>query len=534
MSRRAFSIAVILSSLPAWVCTAWGQANVPSFIYYQGQLKQAAGPPVADGSYDVTFTLYDTETGGAVLWQETMSVQITGGLFHARMGASAGNPLTSALFPGNAVRWLGVKVGTHPEMSPRQQIATVPYSFRAETVVPGSIGPSELKSDPGSLAKVTAGAMSVSGSDVTFLGMLIGNGLGLTNLNGSNIATGTVPLARIDAAVATDSELSSHAAATTGVHGVGAGAVVGTTLTQTLTNKTLGTTNSIDGGAIKSGTVAEARIDSAILRDSEGNAAYVNVTGDTMSGSLTLDDITVNGGDVVVNPQTTEVEGGQIELRGCGGNPSYILDVYTPGSGNSNHKFRIHSQGKVLFDIDYDGTNVRNDYGLWIDHDLHVFGKAYHSGGCGDIAENVAVQPDATIPPAGSVVCIDPDHSDRFKLCTTAYDSTVAGIVSTDPNSVIDPSVIGADGKKRMLSQVHSTIPLALVGRVDCLADATTVEIRIGDMLTSSSTPGHAMKAEPELINGKPFLPSGVIIGKALGALPKGQKGTIKVLLSLR
>jgi len=84
---------------------------------------------------------------------------------------------------------------------------------------------------------------------------------------GEAIKSGTVADARIASTICRDSELTTHAG-TTATHGV-SGAIVGTSDTQTLTNKTLGTTNSVDGGAIKSGTVADARIDAAICRDSE-------------------------------------------------------------------------------------------------------------------------------------------------------------------------------------------------------------------------------------------------------------------------
>ena len=87
----------------------------------------------------------------------------------------------------------------------------------------------------------------------------------------------------------------------------------------------------------------------------------------------------------------------------------------------------------------------------------------------------------------------------------------VAGIISTDPYRVM---ARGISGK-----------PVALAGRVPCKVSAENGPIEIGDLLTTSSTPGHAMKAiDPEVGN---------IVGKALEPLQK-DKGKIMVLVSLQ
>ena len=82
------------------------------------------------------------------------------------------------------------------------------------------------------------------------------------SVDGGAIKTGTVADARIDSALARDSEVTSAVsthAGLTATHGA-TGAVMGTTNTQTVTNKTLDSTNSVDGGAIKTGTVADGRL----------------------------------------------------------------------------------------------------------------------------------------------------------------------------------------------------------------------------------------------------------------------------------
>ena len=68
---------------------------------------------------------------------------------------------------------------------------------------------------------------------------------------------------------------------------------------------------------------------------------------------------------------------------------------------------------------------------------------------------------------------------------------------------------------------------VALAGRVYCLADAGAGPIEPGDLLTTSSTPGHAMKAT----DGERS--HGAIIGKAMTGLPGGT-GLILVLVNLQ
>jgi hypothetical protein len=69
--------------------------------------------------------------------------------------------------------------------------------------------------------------------------------------------------------------------------------------------------------------------------------------------------------------------------------------------------------------------------------------------------------------------------------------------------------------------------PVALLGKVFCKVDASNAAVEVGDLLTTSSTPGHAMKATD---SEKAF---GAVIGKALRALPDGC-GLIPILIALQ
>ena len=89
------------------------------------------------------------------------------------------------------------------------------------------------------------------------------------NIFGGN--QGPIPLSQLDtnfAECATDADLAAHTASATGVHGVGAGDVVGTVKVQTLTNKTVNLANNTLTGT-------KAQFDTAV---SDDNFAYVGTT----------------------------------------------------------------------------------------------------------------------------------------------------------------------------------------------------------------------------------------------------------------
>ncbi|MCM3923884.1 hypothetical protein ND748_19700 [Frankia sp. AiPs1] len=130
-----------------------------------------------------------------------------------------------------------------------------------------------------------------------------------------------------------------------------------------------------------------------------------------------------------------------------------------------------------------------------------------------DVAEQFDV---ATEVPAGSVVCLD--DAARVEVCRRPYDRRVAGIVSglgdRKPAVVLDR----ADRGPRR--------PVAVVGKAWCLADAENTPIEVGDLLTTSGRPGHAMAARD------PGAAFGAVIGKALSPLSTG-RGMVLVLVGL-
>lgn len=102
-------------------------AVVPHLISYQGRLTDTSGNPLT-GSYAVTFRIYDAETAGSMLWEEThLGVVVDKGLFSVFLGG-----VVALNLPFDKPYFLEIKVGTEV-MTPRQRIASAGYAMRAET-----------------------------------------------------------------------------------------------------------------------------------------------------------------------------------------------------------------------------------------------------------------------------------------------------------------------------------------------------------------------------------------------------------------
>jgi hypothetical protein len=139
--------------------------------------------------------------------------------------------------------------------------------------------------------------------------------------------------------------------------------------------------------------------------------------------------------------------------------------------------------------------------------------------GGSDLAEPFSMS-DENIIPQGALVVIDDQNPGQLKLSHRAYDTRVAGVISGAGG--INPGLT--------LSQhevLEGSQHVALTGQVYALADASLGAIRPGDLLTTSDTPGHAMKAaDRDRANG-------AVIGKAMTSLDEGQ-GLVLVLVNLQ
>jgi len=121
----------------------------------------------------------------------------------------------------------------------------------------------------------------------------------------------------------------------------------------------------------------------------------------------------------------------------------------------------------------------------------------------------------------GMVVCIDPDNPGKLIVNSKAYDTRVAGIIS-GAGGVQTGMLMGQSG-----SVADGNYPVALTGRVYCYVDATENPVNPGDLITTSDTPGHAMKVTNYA------KAQGAILGKAMSSLDSG-KGLVLILVTLQ
>jgi hypothetical protein len=206
----------------------------------------------------------------------------------------------------------------------------------------------------------------------------------------------------------------------------------------------------------------------------------------------------------VAGAETTE-DGGQAGIQlsnSASGGANWYLRAGATNTATPAGGFSIANDDKYCLTIERNGN-------VTIDGDVILTGAD-----CAeefDVAEAVEIEP-------GTLMVLDQEG--RLQQSHQAYDKRAAGVISGagdyKPGLILDRQQ-SHDGR----------VPVALVGKVYCKVDAQYAPIEVGDLLTSSPTPGHAMKADDPL---KAF---GAVIGKALSPLDQGCK-PIPILVALQ
>lgn len=301
MKRALLSLALALA-VPA--PALWAQSQVPTLISYSGKVVDAAGNGIT-AQRTVTFRIWDSATATATanrLYAEQQTVSISGGEFSVLIGAgsgvsgepnAAGITTVADAFAGS-VRYLGITVddGTaavDPEMSPRQQIVTTAFAFRAkvaESVAGGSITTAMVANGAVASSQLADAAVSSTKlADSAVLGAKIADG----TITTAKIADGAITAAKlagsIDATKLNDLSVGTPKLADSSV--TSAKIVDGTVALADLAP------NSVDGGKIVDFSIT--KFDLAANSVGTGNIEIYSVTAEKLGGGAVDSRVILDG-----------------------------------------------------------------------------------------------------------------------------------------------------------------------------------------------------------------------------------------------
>jgi hypothetical protein len=222
--------------------------------------------------------------------------------------------------------------------------------------------------------------------------------------------------------------------------------------------------------------------------------------------------LTTETGTTTVNFDGNQSDGSGASLRmsSLTGGTKVDIDASENNDGSGSIKL-FNAAGNVTIELDAnDGSTGASKIVTDI---LEISGGA-------DLSEQFAIRDESELAP-GMLVSIDPELPGRLSISREAYDHRVAGVVS-GAGGIRTGMMMGQRG-----TTAHGEHSVALSGRVYCQADATFGVITPGDLLTTSPTPGHAMRVTD------PARAQGAIIGKAMTPLREG-RGQVLILVSLQ
>jgi hypothetical protein len=545
---------------------------------YQGRLVDNGG--AANGTYDFVFTLYDAQVAGNALGapQAVGALSITAGQFVTPLDFGPN------IFTGEP-RWLQIDVrvtgaAAYTTLAPRQALLPTPYAIYAASaggVASGTLTANQLNT--GGTLPVSGQFLSYNGGNLVWSDPAVASG-SIWSLNGLNtyFNTGKVGIGTL--APATPLEVNGILRSTrNNISGqyiqLDGGDPAGIRLTANSVlsaEKTLSIQN-FSGEAVPGvnnniqfvlGTAAAPSTKVLITKDGnvgmgslnpvgklevvaqdalrligyqpfltlfDSNAGYARGRIQVASGDLNLFTESymsganpfsflklANNGNVGIGSTTPQAKleiFSQDALRLVGYQP--FLTLLDSNAGNARGRIQGVNGDIVLEPESFvNGSNPSSS--MTIAGSGNVSVKSLTIRGGADLAEPFPIKEETL--EKGSVVVIDDEHPGRLKRSTHAYDTHVAGVIS------------GANGIHPGISlkQEHvldSGENVALTGRVYVRADASGGGIKPGDLLTTSSTAGQAMKVT-DFTRAQ-----GAILGKAMSALPTGQ-GMVLVLVTLQ
>ncbi len=493
-------------------------ASVGGAFTYQGQLTESGNP--ANGDYEFSFALYDDLAAGAQVGGTlTPLLSVVDGLFTASLDFGE-------VFDGTA---LYLEIGVRPDgsadpfttLTPRQALTAAPYAL---TLRPGADVVGSVSGDAVLAAHNTATSGSAS--------------YALRGETDSRTGSAAAIYGRV-----TSTSPGAYSAGVRGVNEGTGGLGIGVYGSQNGSGWGLYGTSVTGYGAWLISSAAGGR--GLYARGGSGTDADIVLGGNDSSGSgddgriisdpnYSSSDIflTSNDGVVVALDADASSEDADFEIKDKDANTilnfdeSGQLSLYEPGVGEMVEM--------VTSELGTDGAQItlRNAAGqatIVLDAEFGAGGdgrittEVLQITGGADLSEQFEVQAGAAgLPPqAGYVVSIDAAHPGELTVSSQAYDRKVAGVVS-GAGGVQPGMLMGQRG-----TPANGQHPVALTGRVYVWVDAAYGAVEPGDLLTTSDTPGHAMKVTDYERS------QGAILGKAMTGLASG-RDLVLVLVTLQ
>jgi len=252
-----------------------------------------------------------------------------------------------------------------------------------------------------------------------------------------------------------------------------------------------------------------------VLGDSNSRGVIGTLGGTSCPGTYAVGGCGAGTGAGVVGSSSTNGVIGSSSTNGVVGISSHPFGGGTAAAVVADNT----GSGDVFLGEGEDGRVAR------IDSD----GVGYFDGGTqdsgADYAESIRAVDRAALHP-GIVLAIAPGHGYAVDAARGRYSPLLIGVYSTKP-------AVLAVGDHGVDANLAGEVPVAMMGVVPTNVTAINGPIRSGDLLTSSSISGYAMRAKPTLVHGVAIYPTGTILGKALQPLGTG-RGQIQVLLMSR
>ncbi|HSM57138.1 MAG TPA: hypothetical protein VK879_13375 [Candidatus Sulfomarinibacteraceae bacterium] len=463
-------------------------------ISYQGFLTDDDGKRLS-GNYAMIFRLYSQSSGGAPVYESgTMNVAVDAGLFEVGFDAPQG------VFDGGPL-WLGIEVEGEV-LSPRQEIRPAPYAM---SVRPGAVVRNAA----------TGTALRLESQDVALYGE--GGNFGVYGFNESS---------------ANGAGYGGYFTSTTGV-----GAFGGSTAAPSTTNPLVpGLHGHSEHGAGVYGT-SDALFGYGVFGDMSGSGVGAYGRAATGYGVLGVSDgIGVFGAGeshAVYGSNTASVSGagygGYFEsstgvgvFGGSTAVPSMTNALPAGVYGYSENGTGIFGASGDFAWAGYFDGHVRIDGSLVISDSLFANDK---SGYVVDVALHDGDEPlqqgDVVVVTGVAEPVVGEIPAPLVRKADEAASSGVIGVV--DRRYDVDDPVRSQSEEGPIAPGEY--VRIVTLGAFKAIrVDASYGAIAPGDLLVSSPTPGHAMRADDPA--------AGTVVGKALDVLEEGQ-GVIAVMVTL-